>query len=72
MTPRQDLIALPVDEKLNITEQLWDSLAPAEKSLPVPGWHSDELQKRQMEIDANPGAAISWVELKRQLLRSRI
>lgn len=31
MTPRPDLVALPGDEKVNIIEQLWDSLAPAER-----------------------------------------
>lgn len=52
MTPRPDLVALPVDEKLNLIEQLWDSLTPAEKnSLPVPDWHRDELHTRQAEID---------------------
>ncbi len=54
MTPRPDLAALPLEEKLNIIEQLWDSLAPAEKdTLPVPGWHLDELHRRQVEIDEN-------------------
>lgn len=69
MTPRPDLVALPVDEKLNIIEQLWDSLTAAEKdTLPVPDWHRDELQKRQVEIDANPEESVPWDELKRQLL----
>lgn len=31
MTPRPDLIALPLNEKLNIIEQLWDSLTADEK-----------------------------------------
>ncbi len=45
MTPRPDLVALPVNEKLDIIEQLWDSLTSVEKdSLPVPAWHRDEAR----------------------------
>lgn len=57
MTPRPDLTALLVDEKLNIIEQLWDSLTPAEKvALPVPDWHRDELHKRSVESDGKKTA----------------
>lgn len=48
MTPRPDLVALPVDEKPNIIEQLWDSLAPAERdSVSAPEWRRDGLHRRQ-------------------------
>lgn len=68
MTPRSDLLALPVEEKLNIIEQLWDSLTPPEREgLPVPAWHRDELEKRQDDIDENPGHSVPWSDVKRQL-----
>ena len=54
MTPRPDLLALPLGEKLNLIEQLWDSLTSSERdALPVPAWHHDELEKRQADIDRN-------------------
>ncbi len=68
MTPRSDLLALPVEEKLNIIEQLWDSLTPPEREgLPVPAWHRDELEKRQTDIDMNPDLSVAWDDVKRQL-----
>ena len=72
MTPRPDLVALPLEEQLNIIEQLWDSLTASEKdTLPVPAWHRDELQRRQVEIDENPEDAVPWDELKRQLFSGK-
>lgn len=68
MTPRPDLVSLPLEEKLNIIEQLWDSLAAPERDeLPVPAWHRDELEKRQTDIDRNPGLSVAWDDVKRQL-----
>ena len=59
MTPRPDLVALPLEEKLNIIEQLWDSLtAPERDTLPVPAWHHEELKRRQTDIDGNPHEAV--------------
>lgn len=68
MTPRPDFLALPLREKLNIIEQLWDSLtAPEKETLPVPAWHHDEVKRRQTDIDENPGQSVPWAEVKRQL-----
>jgi len=40
MTPRRDLVALPLEGKLGIIEQFWDSLAaPVRDAVPVPAWH---------------------------------
>lgn len=52
MTLRPDLVALLVDEKMGLIEELWGSLTSVEKaSVPMPDWHRDELHRRQVEID---------------------
>ena len=72
MTPRSDLLALPLEEKLDLIEQLWDSLTSLERdTLPVPAWHHDELRQRQADIDENPGKSVSWDDLRRQLFTDK-
>lgn len=72
MTPRPDLVDLPLEEKLNIIEQLWDSLTATERdTVPVPAWHHDELKTRQADIDENPGQSVPWHDVKRQLFAEK-
>ena len=72
MTPRPDLLALPLAEKLNLIEQLWDSLtSPERDALPVPAWHRDELDERQADIDENPGQSVPWDDVKQQLFTEK-
>ena len=70
MTLRPDLVALPLEEKLNIIEQLWDSLTATEL-VPFPAWHHDELKTRQADIDENPGQSVPWHDVKRQLFAEK-
>ena len=73
MTPRPDLIALPLNEKLNIIEQLWDSLTADEKDpLLIPAWHHDERERRQADFDENPRDALPWAELNCRLVAESV
>jgi putative addiction module component (TIGR02574 family) len=40
------LRALPLDERLKLIEDLWDSIAIDADSLPLPDWHRDEIDRR--------------------------
>lgn len=55
MTPRPDLVALPVDEKLNIIEQLWASGPPRRRTAcpSRPGIAMNSSDARRI-IDENP------------------
>jgi putative addiction module component (TIGR02574 family) len=51
---------LSVRERLELIEQIWDSL-PEQVSLDeVPEWHLAELARRRAEADASPGAGKPW------------
>jgi putative addiction module component (TIGR02574 family) len=53
---------LSVAERLDLIEQIWDSLpeqvAPAE----LPEWHRAELARRRAAADAQPGLGKPWRE----------
>jgi putative addiction module component (TIGR02574 family) len=59
------LFELELAEKLQLVEDLWDSIDP--ESLPVMNWHKKELAKRDANFRNNPKSAIPWEEVKKRI-----
>lgn len=57
------LRALPVAEKLQIVEQLWDDIADADGAEVVQEWHKAEARQRAAELQADPDIALTREEL---------
>jgi putative addiction module component (TIGR02574 family) len=53
---------LSVRERLELIEQIWDSLPEQVSPDEVPEWHRAELAKRRAEAAAAPGAGKPWRE----------
>ncbi len=53
---------LSVRDKLELIEQIWNSLPEHVHPDEVPQWHLAELAKRRAEADAAPGAGKPWRE----------
>jgi putative addiction module component (TIGR02574 family) len=53
---------LSVRERLDLIEQIWDSLPEHVNPDEVPAWHLVELAKRRAEADAFPKARKPWRE----------
>jgi putative addiction module component (TIGR02574 family) len=53
---------LSVRERLDLIEQIWDSLPADVNPSDVPDWHLAELARRRAEADAAPGAGLPWRE----------
>lgn len=64
-----EIAALPVADRLELIEQLWDSLESEAAELAVPEWHRAELDRRLAAHAANPSAARPWDEVKADILR---
>jgi putative addiction module component (TIGR02574 family) len=58
-----DLFQLPPVERLQLVEDLWDSLIPCEAALPIPDWVVNELRERKKRFDANPETGLTWDEV---------
>jgi putative addiction module component (TIGR02574 family) len=54
---------LSVRERLELIEQIWDSLPQDVNPDEVPEWHLVELAKRRAEADAAPGVGKPWREV---------
>jgi len=53
---------LTVLERLELIEQIWDSLPEQVKPEEVPAWHIPLLMKRRAEAAASPGEGKPWRE----------
>jgi len=67
-TSLADLLTLSPAERLQLAQDLWDSLP--EEAVPLTDEQVRELERRLPDHDANPGAAIPWQEV-RDRLRTR-
>jgi putative addiction module component (TIGR02574 family) len=63
----KDILGLPVDQRLELVEEIWDSLAADASAVPIAGWHQAELQRRLARHKADPGDVETWGEVRAQL-----
>jgi putative addiction module component (TIGR02574 family) len=61
------IFELPPAERLQLVEDLWDSLIAREAELPVPEAILSELRARKKLFDANPDSGMSWDQVVRSL-----
>ena len=58
---------LSIPEKILLVEDLWDSIASDESSVPVPQNHIKELDRRIKRYSSYPGDILSLEELQRRI-----
>ena len=67
----QELEALSVPERVQIVEDLWDSIARSNAEMPIPQWQKDELGRRKRKYLQNPDSGLTWDQVKQDILQSR-
>lgn len=63
----REILKLSVAERLQLVEDIWDSIASSPEVLPVTEAQKQELDRRLAEYRANPTAGRSWEELRASL-----
>jgi putative addiction module component (TIGR02574 family) len=61
-----ELLALPVDDRLRVVAAVWDSL-PDEAGIPVAPEQRVELNRRLDAYEANPNDLLTWDQVLEQL-----
>jgi putative addiction module component (TIGR02574 family) len=61
------IFELPLSEKLQLLEDLWDSIAQTPEQIPVLDWQKEELAKRKANYLQNPDSGSSWEEVKERI-----
>jgi putative addiction module component (TIGR02574 family) len=54
---------LSVRERLDLIEQIWDSLPGSVEPQEAPDWHLVELARRRAEAESRPGEGRPWREV---------
>ena len=68
-TTHIDISRLSPAQRLQLVEELWDSLTPAE--IPLTPTQVDELDRREALHRAHPGAGRPWREVLDEIERTR-
>ena len=71
---KDDLLKLDVAERLELIEELWNSIAndpSAASQIPLTDDERALLDERLREHRANPDAARSWAEVRAEILKRR-
>ena len=58
---------LPLSEKLQIMEAIWEDLRARAEELPVPDWHKELLDARREAVVAGREPVLDWDDAKRVL-----
>jgi putative addiction module component (TIGR02574 family) len=58
---------LTVRERLELIEQIWNSLPESVDPSEVPDWHLVELARRRADAEAHPGQGRPWREVLDEL-----
>ena len=70
MSLAADIVKLDPAERLDLLEQLWDSLAVTPGALPLTNGQREELDRRLDALDAEGPSGTPWDEVM-QRIRSR-
>lgn len=66
--PIEELLMLSVPERIQLVEDLWDSIAAEQESIPVTDAQMEELRRRLEEHEADPDSATPWTEVRERLI----
>jgi putative addiction module component (TIGR02574 family) len=61
---------LSVNERLQLVEDLWDSIQVQPDELPLSDEHKSIIEQRLQSLQQNPSQTISWEDLKAQASRT--
>ena len=68
--PLSEILKLSVSERIQLVEDIWDSIAAETDTLPLTDTQRAELDRRLADAEANPGVGTPWGDVKARLLGS--
>ena len=66
-----EILRLPVKERIDLVERIWDSIAADADPVPVTPEQREELQRRLEEHERNPDDVVEWSDVEERI-RSRL
>jgi len=59
-----EIARLTIPERILLLQDLWDSIAAEESSVPMPQSHREELDRRLAEYEKDPGRLLTLDDLR--------
>jgi putative addiction module component (TIGR02574 family) len=59
-----EVLQLPIPERIRVVETIWDSIVDHPESLPLTDEQKAELDRRLDGLDKNPVTGSSWAEAR--------
>ena len=69
-TQLEDILQLSVSERIQLAEDIWDSIAANPESLPLSDADRQELDRRLESYARNPDEGVPWDDLKKRVRKS--
>jgi putative addiction module component (TIGR02574 family) len=69
--PIEEILNLSIKKRLELIEEIWDSIASDEQAIPLTSAQRRELDRRKREHRADPSAATSWSEVRDRLQKRK-
>jgi len=66
-----EILRLPVEDRIDLVEQIWDSVAADADALPITPEQREELDRRLEDHERNPNDVVEW-SVVRERIRSRL
>ncbi len=66
-TQLEQILELPVSERIQLVEDIWDSIAAVPESVKLTPKQMEEIEHRLEDYRANPENVVSWEEVKNKL-----
>jgi putative addiction module component (TIGR02574 family) len=70
-TARQEILAMPVSERLQLIEDIWDSIVCETADVPVSPEQREELDKRLIDFERDPAPGETWENVKSRIIRQK-
>ena len=64
---REELLKLTAAERLELVEELWDSIGDEDASLALTDEQREDLERRLAEADADPNGGSPWEEVRERI-----
>lgn len=68
--PAQDIFSMSIPERIQLAEDIWDSIAADQQSVQTTQLQQTVLNERLAEYNMNPDDGDSWNEVRKRLWKS--
>jgi len=70
-TPPPGFDELPVEDQIDYVQTLWDRIGAHPDRVPVPGWHLEELRRREDLHRSSADEVSTWEAVRERILAGR-